>query len=272
MSIIQLIAFDLDGTVFNSTKEVTARTQAAINKALAAGIRIVPATGRQITDIPRIIKDYASPFIIANNGAQIYAMPGEKMIFSKTYGTEKVLAVLRELREYRGVIYGGYGETGALDNKGRGAEMGMVKLFFERHQWRNVIPQADLEGLIKEKKDAFIKLVIFFNDPEERQKVFDSFRPRKDLYVTFFESDNIEILPAGISKGAALKFAAEKLSIKMENVMALGDSDNDKEMLVEAGWGVAMGNAHDDVKESAGRVTLGCDEDGAALAIEEVLN
>jgi Cof subfamily protein (haloacid dehalogenase superfamily) len=269
---IQLIAFDLDGTVLNSAKEVTPRTGAAINRALAAGIKIIPATGRQINDIPQLIKDCASPFVIANNGAQIYSMPGEELVFSRTHSTGQALSILAELREYRCLIYGGYEGTGAMDTKGRGAAAEIAERIAGLHRWKNILPQADLEKLLVEKEKAFVKLVVFFDDPQERQRVFESFRPRKDLYVTFFESDNIEILPAGINKGAALKFAAEKLGIAMKNVMALGDSDNDREMLLEAGWGIAMGNAHDDVRAAAKKTTLGCDEDGAALAIEEALN
>jgi hydroxymethylpyrimidine pyrophosphatase-like HAD family hydrolase len=58
----------------------------------------------------------------------------------------------------------------------------------------------------------------------------------------------------------------------MQSVMALGDSDNDKEMIQNAGLGVAMGNAEAAVKALARKITLSCEEDGAAIAIEEALD
>jgi hydroxymethylpyrimidine pyrophosphatase-like HAD family hydrolase len=70
------------------------------------------------------------------------------------------------------------------------------------------------------------------------------------------------------NKGSALKFLADKLRIKREEVMAIGDSNNDMDMLEFAGWGVAMANASDYVKSKAQAVTAHHDADGVAEAID----
>lgn len=267
---IKIIAFDLDGTVLNSGKEITARTLEAIHKALSAGIHIIPATGRQFYDVPQPIKDIAPSFIIANNGAQVYKMPEKSLELSKYYEKNTALSLLHEFRNFRGMIFGAYDSVGIFDNKGRGFEEGITARKRSSGLWKNPYPLEDIESLIQEGK-RFIKLVMIFEDQAERQRAFDAFLPRKDLYVTYFAEDNIEIMPAGVSKGNALRFAAEKLDIDMKNVMALGDSDNDKEMILEAGLGIAMGNAPETLKAAADEVTLSCDEDGAALAIEKAL-
>ncbi|MDR1506693.1 MAG: Cof-type HAD-IIB family hydrolase [Treponema sp.] len=268
---IKLIAFDLDGTVLNSKKNITPRTLEAIHKALSGGIHIIPATGRQLFDIPQQIKDCAPSFIIANNGAQIYSMPGENLDRSTCYEKNTVLALLRDFRSFRGMIFGAYDTVGAFDNKGRGFEEGITNRKRNSATWKINYQLTDIEALILEGK-RFIKLVMIFEDPAERQRAFDRFLPRADLYVTYFAEDNIEIMPAGISKGKALEFVAEKLNIDMKNVMAIGDSDNDKEMIQKAGLGIAMGNAAEGIKAAADEVVPDCDRDGAALAIEKVLS
>ncbi|MDR0403312.1 MAG: Cof-type HAD-IIB family hydrolase [Treponema sp.] len=266
---IKIIAFDLDGTVLNSGKEITARTLEAARKARSAGVYIIPATGRQLDDIPRPLKELASSFIITNNGAQVYKMPEGSLELSACYKTETALPLIRDLRNFNGMIFGACDTAGVFDNKGRGFESGVTARKMT-NSWRGGYPLADIESLIREGK-RFIKLVMLFEDMAERRRAFDAFLPREDLYVTYFAGDNIEILPAGINKGTALEFAAGKLNIDMKNVMALGDSDNDKEMIQKAGLGVAMGNAEEVLKAAADEVTLSCDEDGAALAIEKAL-
>jgi Cof subfamily protein (haloacid dehalogenase superfamily) len=267
---IKGIAFDLDGTVLNSSKKISERTLAAIHRALSLGIHIIPATGRQFFDIPQPVKDIQPPFIIANNGAQVYKMPEENLELSRWHEKNAALSLLRELRNFKGMIFGTYDKIGVYDNKGRGFEEGITGRKIT-DAWRNAYLLADIASLIQAGK-RFIKFVMLFEDMAERRRALDTFLPREDLYVTYFADDNIEIMPAGVNKGKALAFVAEKLGIDMKNVMALGDNDNDKEMILEAGLGVAMGNAADELKSAADEITLSCDEDGAALAIEKALS
>ena len=78
-------------------------------------------------------------------------------------------------------------------------------------------------------------------------------------------------MPAGVTKAFALERLAQKLNIKVEEIMALGDANNDLEMLKFAGLGIAMGNASDYVKSLADNVTDSNDENGVAKAIEKYL-
>ena len=265
---VELIAFDLDGTVLNAAKEITPRTREAIRKARARGIHLIPATGRPFFDIPPFIKESASPFLIANNGSQIYAMPEGRLFFEKVFEPAAALDLVRETRTLEGSIFGAYETVGIFDSRGRGHDTGLTDRIRARREW--VHPSADLEVLLGEGK-RIIKLVMIFEDMALRNEAWDRFRSRRDLYVTSFAPDNVEIMPTGVNKGEALKAAAEKLGVPLERVMALGDSDNDREMLRYAGMGVAMANAAEDIRASARRVTLSCDEDGAAAAIEEAL-
>ena len=79
--------------------------------------------------------------------------------------------------------------------------------------------------------------------------------------------DNLEIMAAGVHKGAALRCLAQRLEIPLDEVMAIGDNENDLPMLQVAGLPVAMGNAVESVKQQCAFVTATNDEDGVARAV-----
>ena len=89
------------------------------------------------------------------------------------------------------------------------------------------------------------------------------------LEITSSWADNYELMPQGVSKGRAVKELAEKMGIGPDQVMTVGDFDNDLSMIEYAGYGTAMGNATPKVKAAAKYVTLTNDEDGVAAAIRK---
>jgi Cof subfamily protein (haloacid dehalogenase superfamily) len=268
---IQLIAFDLDGTVLNSRKELSPRLVSVLDRARKAGIHIIPATGRQFDAIPRAVKDLASPFIIANNGTQLFTMPEGEKVFEKAFDDAAARALLEEVRQYRAFVFGAYEGSGVFDGKGRGFEEGVSGRIIASRSWNGNYPVGGIDDCILDRGRRLIKLVMIFEDRDERRLAWEHFLPRKDLYVTYFDETNIEIMAAGSNKGAALIDTAARLGVSIKNVIAIGDSDNDKEMLQNAGLGIAMGNAEPAVKALARTTALSCEEDGAAIAIEEAL-
>ena len=87
------------------------------------------------------------------------------------------------------------------------------------------------------------------------------------LHVTSSWNDNLELMPQGVGKGAALLELADRLQIAREQTMAIGDFDNDLDMVQAAGVGVAMGNASPAVLRAAAFVTADNDHDGVAQAV-----
>ena len=80
-----------------------------------------------------------------------------------------------------------------------------------------------------------------------------------------------EAMPSGVTKAFALERLAKQLDVKPQEIMAIGDANNDIEMLEYAGLGVAMCNASDYVKSLADAVTDSCEENGVATAIEKFI-
>lgn len=95
-------------------------------------------------------------------------------------------------------------------------------------------------------------------------------RPLPGITITSSGSDNFELLPAGADKGRALTRLGELLGVTPAEMAAIGDSDNDAEMLRAVGMPVAMGNADAALKNLAKYVTADCDHDGVAQAIYHI--
>ncbi len=104
---------------------------------------------------------------------------------------------------------------------------------------------------------------------EKRLKLEEIFAGK--LYVTQSSFDLIEFLHPAVSKGNALRVMAAGLGIAPEEVVAIGDNHNDIGMLLFAGLGIAMGNAHDEVKAAADYITLSNADEGVATAIEKLV-
>lgn len=122
--------------------------------------------------------------------------------------------------------------------------------------------------ICKNEKDIIKFEIISLND--KKLKLFrKELKDIKEIEVASSSKKNVEVTTKGVSKGNALKFLCEYFNIKKEEVMAIGDSENDISMLQYAGFGVAMGNAIDTVKKEAEFITETNDNDGVAKAIEE---
>jgi Cof subfamily protein (haloacid dehalogenase superfamily) len=269
---IRLIAFDLDGSALNSSKRFSERTLGAVRAAIKAGKYIVPCTGRQIYNIPPgLLETPGISFVIADNGASVYGMPDRGILYARTFDAETVLSMLALSRRLRAFCFGTTGAEGALDEKGLGWHDGETLEMIRRHRrvWNPTL--ADLEAWVREGKRTFNKLSIIFANPMERMIAYEQFSGMAVADITSSDIDNLELMPPGASKADALRFVARKTGVDMGQIMAIGDNYNDMEMIKSVGYGVAMGNGVDVLRQAAATVTASCDEDGAAKAIESIL-
>ena len=99
----------------------------------------------------------------------------------------------------------------------------------------------------------------------------DELSKDKNLVITSSGSRNIEINHVNAQKGVALAAFADSLNVPIDNVMAIGDNNNDASMIKAAGISYAVGNATDEIKMLAKHLTVNNTEDGVGKAIEEVL-
>ena len=274
---LDLIAFDLDGTVLNSNSVISERNYSALRKAHEQGVKLVPCTGRSLYELPielnNLIDEFGFsvfPHIITDNGAQVYDLPKKELLYTKNISRETALAILKQGRKELALIYGSFGIQGATDNRGIVWQAEEAKPFVRKYQEMWDIPTADLEELI-EWNGGLVKVSMNFAFADDRKKCFREFSAWPGLALSSSAPGNIEFMQEGISKGEALDFVSRYSGIPLERIMAIGDNLNDLEMILRAGFGVAMGNAIPELKEKASWVTAVNDEDGFAKAIEKML-
>ncbi|MDR1507388.1 MAG: Cof-type HAD-IIB family hydrolase [Treponema sp.] len=274
---IDAIAFDLDGTTLNSRKEISAANRNALKNALAAGIQLIPCTGRSLSFLADALIDLfnelgfgAFPYVITDNGAQVYALPTRQLLMTKNLSEQTSLAVLAESRTYQAITHCSFGAEGGTDNKGAAWENGIGREMIASYSENWYGPIVDLEPLIRW-NCGVVKFSIVFHKESEFKIARDTFSHWPELTLASGDVKSLEVMSRGIHKGETLRFVSEYSGIPMERIMTIGDNYNDMEMIRDAGWGVAMGNAVCELKEAADWITLTNDEDGLAAAIKKML-
>ncbi len=267
---IKLIALDLDGTLLTTDKVLTPENQAMLARAAAAGIEIVPATGRFYSGMPQNIRSL--PFVryaITINGAQVYDLAQDKPIARAEIPWPRAVEIMTYLDRLP-VIYDCY-----MDNWGwmtqsmydRAEEYAPHRHSLEMLKTLRT-PVPELKAHLARVQHGVQKIQMFFLDMELRARTMEDLARRfPDIAVTTSIPRNVELNSLQAQKGPALEALARHLGLDMGQTMAFGDDLNDITMLRTAGIGVAMGNAAPAAKAAADHITLDCDHSGVAAAI-----
>lgn len=257
----RLIAVDLDDTLLHSGNGVSARTVCAITECARRGITVTIATGRMFRSAQAIASTLNLDVpIIAYNGGMIRSSISGKTLLHRPIEEPLAREVL-ELFRNRGWYLQTY-----IDDVLYVAERNDRAKGYENLAGVTAVPVGtDLytqggcptKMLAIEPPDTILQI---------RSELKERYGDR--LFIAISKPHFLEIANPEVDKGRALAFLAAHLGIPRNEVMAIGDSENDLAMLRWAGLGVAMGTASAHIREEADAVTAGCDEDGAALAIE----
>lgn len=278
---IRMIGVDLDGTLLTKQKELTGACRAALEAAIRAGVEVVPVTGRPFAGVPAEVTGIPGiRYLITSNGANTYDLAEKKVVRKKHMPHALTRAVLNEvtgpdvIREIfiRGVGYHDERTQRMLED--RFCVAPPILAYINRS--RRIV--RDFEGLLADESAHVENISLMFPSGEARDQVYNRLKKLTDedgvplVQILLPWKTDLEITHIMADKWIALKGVADRLGIPAEEIMALGDGDNDRPMLRGAGYSVAMGNAPDFVKETADICTTDNDHDGAAAAILEALS
>jgi len=270
---IKLIATDLDGTFVNDQKQLLEENVQAFVECAEQGIQIVPATGRTIIGIPDEIKNLPGVrYAITTNGASVIDMKRGEVISSCKLSPETAIMVMELARDseddimYDAYVEGiGYTRQYFWDNLVHYVpEPAMIDLV---RKTRTPVPD-NIEHIRKNRMEVD-KINLFFVTEEARVRMRQVLSNLPGILVSSSLSNNLEINAIGADKGGALLRLAELLGIRQEETMAFGDGENDISMIRMAGFGVAMGNAEENVKTAAKYITTTNNEAGVAAALRK---
>lgn len=263
----RLIALDIDGTLIGPEGRVSAENRAAIREARAAGATVVLATGRSWQEAADIAAEAGCDTPIVCLGGGGLADLGEKRLLeSWPMEQDTVLGLLERLQQEKLGLLALGGDR--LVVNARCEERFRAYPCPAFHQQRILVP--DLAEYVRREELPVSKLFVL-GRPEELPPLRKVVEAWEDVYITCSGPDNLEILRRGVDKGSALAALARRLGISMEEVLCIGDSDNDRGMLAVAGMPVVMGNAAPEIRALGKYVTDTNRNDGVAKAIRHFL-
>ena len=265
---IRLIAVDMDGTCVDSRHRVPEKNIWALEQALRAGITVVPATGRPLNGYPTEIRSLAGiRYVISSNGARLTDMRTGRDLRRALIPDRAAAAFLRCLRG-TGVWVSVHKDGVCIDKH---AVPWIHRRLFYGRDFAGNQRIAGLERWLERQTGGVEKLQVFVLTPAARRRMEELLRKWPQLAAMPIHHRYVEITAAGATKGEALAALCERLGIGAAETMAIGDSHNDLSMLRFAGRAVAMGNANEHVKRTAGEVTASYDRCGVARAVIKAL-
>jgi Cof subfamily protein (haloacid dehalogenase superfamily) len=204
-------------------------------------------------------------YAICSNGAMLMDVQKEKSISETGIPIEKALEALTYLEQFPVAVYV-HTDRGTFRAEGWEKTGLSEKYPYIRFSEGNV---KDLGAFLRTSGVKVMKMGAFVLKDGLAQELLEKGSPIPGIVFLRTGDGIIELNSVDASKGNALCTLCKKLGISMENVLAIGDNENDISMLQAAGISVAMENAEDDVKQAAKFVAGHNEEDGAAHFLEE---
>lgn len=269
---IQLIAFDLDGTLLNSRGQILTSSKKVIKKAIDQGIKVVLVTGRHHTaTYPYHHElDLDTP-IVACNGTYLYDTKTNTMPIGNPLSVEQAEQVICLAEEYQLdlLMYSRYAMNYIrLNDHMKNFSTWVAGCPDEVKP--NLRQCSDFRQLLKDEQEVIWKFVISHPNKDYMQKAIDQL-PISDFSCEWSWVDRVDVARQGNSKGSRLLELLKNWNIDPQNVIAFGDNQNDISMLSAVGMGVAMGNAELEVKAKTKFSTKSNDNDGIAEFLNHYL-
>ncbi len=271
----KLIAIDLDGTMLNSFGDITKKTKEIIKEKISQGIDIVLASGRTIDSIKNIAEEIGGiRYIIAGNGAIIYDIKEDKVIYEKCISKMKTLNIIKTCEE-NSITYSVYTDKTIVAKalKYNVLYYNKENIKKEESKKTSITIVENIYEYIKEmQNEQVMKITICDEDRTVFNSVLNKLNEISDVEVldvahmsrkiikngteeVKIEYYYTEISEENVDKWNALEFLIKNLNVNKEETIAIGDNVNDKKMIENVGIGVAMKGSTPQVIEIANYVT-----------------
>ncbi|MFJ1580528.1 HAD family hydrolase [Streptomyces sp. NPDC088182] len=261
----RLVATDLDGTLLREDGTVSGRTREALAAVTAAGAAHIVVTGRAVPWTRHILDDLGyEGLAVCGQGAQVYHAGEHKLLTSLTLDRQLAGLALAKIE----------GEVGPLAlAASRDGLDGDVLVGPGYRVQEGPLPAVLVDDPAELWSAPLNK--VYIQHPElDDDALAQAARATVGSLVDVVMAGPgvVEILPLGLSKATGLSLAARRLGIKAADTIAFGDMPNDIPMFGWARHGVAMANAHEELKAVANEVTASNEDDGIALVLEKLLS
>lgn len=279
---IKLIASDLDGTIIDSYNKIAVQNQDAIKQIQSKNIGFAISTGKIYSSVKNICENFNASYGIFGNGIQVIDFKTGKEIYCSSLDKNIVLDCIKIAKSY-GLHIHFYTNTSIVTEKLMYMDLRNYILNQKSGQNLGVQIVDNIYDFTKKSNEKILRFII--SGEQELSNIKNEISKKLDVNITLInkygkykdtiidkEYEYLDITSSNTSKGNALNLLREYLQLSQEEVMAVGDNINDTDMLQNAGIGVAVANASDQLKQIASYVTASTVENGGfAEAIEKYL-
>lgn len=278
---IKFIALDLDRTTLDSQGRLSEINRRAIERAVAAGIHVVAASGRALASLPAEIVDIPGvQYAITSNGAAVYDISENRCLRQFKMTPQSVEEILQHTQpeggckedmeiSYEAFIDGrAFAEQRYVEDPVRFGATSHAVAYIQSTR----TPIKDMREFISEHKSELDCIDIVVKSENMKERLWKSLRKNiADVYITSSVRQLLEISHRDAGKESGAAFLLEYLGLNREELAAFGDGDNDAELLRYAGIGFAVANASSGCRSAADRIVASNDENGVAQGIGIIL-
>ena len=272
---IKLIASDLDGTIIDRNNKISSKNIEAVNKIHKDKIDFVVCTGKSYSVSKKICDQFNASYGIFGNGTQIINLKTGKELMSKTISKSDLLFIITLAKRNNFHIHI-YTDTEIISEK---LEYMDLRNFILKEKNANdslyynivdniltFVEKNDINAfsiVITTEKNTLYDFKKILSINKNIESVFINKRGKYRDNIINKDYEYLNISPTNINKNEALKFLSNYLNISKNDILAIGDNINDYEMVKEAGIGIAVNEAYDDLKNVAKYVTKATASEGA---------
>ncbi len=261
----KLVVIDLDNTLLNNEHKISERNREIVQKVRSKGIEVIIATGRMyISAKPYLNSLSLQNSAIVYNGAMVKDIETDETIYHKPINKKHAKEIIKDI-------------------KGEGLHLNLYqndKLYVDsdnkytkRYEEISGIKAVQVEDLLEINIVDPTKLLIIEDDPELHVYYQKYLKSKYGDIINVTESKKyfIEIGAKGVNKGKTLQQLIRKKDIDRDEIIAIGDSYNDIEMLSYAGTGIAMENAPEEIKKKVDMVVPNNENNGVAMILDKLI-
>lgn len=270
--VYRMLAVDIDGTLLHSNNRLNRRTKDAIEFVKNKDVYVTLVTERHFHSAKKIAKALKLDTILVTQNGAFIASTLDKPIYEKRLKPETVHRLVEALEAYDCHVRVSH-ERFSIGNRVRQKNELVAKMTIGLGDplFYPVTFVDSLGEYLLDNSIAPTKMDVHFFYSDERAEAFEKLREAfPQVTIGRSEDNDMEIVAKGVSKAAGLQLLARRMGIKQQEIVAIGDSYADAEMIARAGLGVAMKNAPAEVKKGAHWITRTNDQNGVSYAVKEV--
>ncbi|WP_416828649.1 Cof-type HAD-IIB family hydrolase [Ectobacillus polymachus] len=269
--IYRLLAINIDGTLLRSNGRLPKGTKEAIDFVREKEVYVTLYTSRNFQSAERVAKSLKLDSILITHSGSFLSSSLDTPFIQHRLSEEKTFNIVQVLEHFDCNIRITH-ERFSLGNR-RKLSSNVIARAVLSNADPVFYPMQFVESLgdtLRDEPVAPPKIDVFFSNKEEKERTLQTIQEAfEDVNISESSDYHIEILPPGVSKLQGLRLLGEHLNIQLHEMVAIGDSMDDIDVLEHAGLGVAMGNAPLAVKQAADWITRSNNENGVTYMIKE---